>query len=496
MIALHCASQQLLPYMAASLLSVGYHGAARRGAYVTNLLRSLRGPTGLVVLTQLLQEMLGGTLGGEPRSSLQNTFQMSHMPQRVPPQRRKQPADQLLSARNSGEVQQNKDDHKGHKFCSLEEAYERERESFEELLRGVESWQSAETLSCLETLQTSKKKALQSVTKDAEKVTDYFDKLISALECKKSEILSDFETLKLVVMQAYDPEITRLSAALEEQRRALSIAESFRSVSDPLCFLQQMQEFREKLRVLKETSLPPRKEMDVGPLVRNFDVKKWDSLRLREVDKIAVPHESGSYRVGGSRMAAPRWITLFMSLLLPTLLLLLLQPHYLAAYVTPQIEPFVTTVSSHLAHTGVYLREMTDFCTSLMGAGQECVVNLIDSAVSFIGSCFESLPHVHRWVQTYRLSFIYLKDVRMIISIFCCPKSPLHSENRPRQHCINSTEAIVEQLFYLVHPYELLKHVQRKFTRKHARTCHLHCSAFLTHSYNICSPYNGHKEVT
>lgn len=32
--------------------------------------------------------------------------------------------------------------------------------------------------------------------------------------------------------------------------------------------------------------------------------------------------------------------------------------------------------------------------------------------------------------------------------------------------------------------------------RKHARTCHLHCSAFLTHSYNICSPYNGHKEVT
>lgn len=279
------------------------------------------------------------------------------------------------------------DDHKGHKFCSLEEAYERERESFEELLRGVESWQSAEILSCLETLQTSKKKALQSVTKDAEKVTDYFDKLISALECKKSEILSDFETLKLVVMQAYDPEITRLSAALEEQRRALSIAESFRSVSDPLCFLQQMQEFREKLRVLKETSLPPRKEMDVGPPVRNFDVKKWDSLRLREVDKIAVPHESGSYRVGGSRMAAPRWITLFMSLLLPTLLLLLLQPHYLATYVTPQIEPFVTTVSSHLDHTGVYLREMTDFCTSLMGAGQECVVNLIDSAVSFIGSC-------------------------------------------------------------------------------------------------------------
>ncbi|XP_040914070.1 tripartite motif-containing 13 isoform X2 [Toxotes jaculatrix] len=277
------------------------------------------------------------------------------------------------------------DDHKGHKFCSLEEAYEREKEAFEELLHGVESWQSADILSCLETLQTSKKKALNSVTKDAEEVADYFDRLISALECKKNEILSDFETLKLVVMQAHDPEITKLSAALEEQRRALSIAESFRSVSDPLCFLQQMQEFREKFELLQETPLPSRKEMDVGPLVRNFDVKKWDSLRLREVDKISVPHESGSYRVGGSRMAARRWIALFMSLLLPALLLL--QPHNLAAYVTSQLEPFLTTVSSHLTHTGVCLREMTDMCTSLMGAGQECIVNLIDSTVSFIGSC-------------------------------------------------------------------------------------------------------------
>lgn len=276
------------------------------------------------------------------------------------------------------------DDHKGHKFCSLEQAYEREKEAFEELVHGVESWQSADILSCLETLQASKKKALQSVTKDAEKVSDYFDKLISALECKKNEILSDFETLKLVVLQAYDPEITKLSAAMEEHRRALSIAESFRSVSDPLCFLQQMQEFRAKLEVLKETLPPSRKDMDVGPLVRNFDVKKWDSLRLREVDKISVPHDSGSYRARGSRTTAPRWITLFMSVLLPTLLLL--QPHNLAAYVPSEIESFLTTVFAHLTHSGVYLREMTDMFISLMGAGQDCVVNLISSTVNFIGS--------------------------------------------------------------------------------------------------------------
>lgn len=277
------------------------------------------------------------------------------------------------------------DDHKGHRFCSLEDAYEQEKAAFEELLRGVESWRSADMLSCLETLQSSRKKALQSVTKDAEKVTEYFDKLIGALESKKNEILSDVETVKLVVMQAYDPEISKLSAALEEQRRALSIADSFRSVSDPSCFLQQMQEFREKFRVLQETTLPPKKEMDVGPLVRNFDVKKWDSLRLREVDKISVPHENGSYRVGDSRRAsAPKWIVVFMmSLLLSTLLLLLRWHNDLTAH----MKPHLTTASVHLSHTTDYLQGLTSMCTGLITAGQECMLNLMNAAVTFVGTC-------------------------------------------------------------------------------------------------------------
>lgn len=277
------------------------------------------------------------------------------------------------------------DDHKGHKFCSLDEAYEREKEAFEDLLHGVQSWRSADTLSCLETLQASKKRALQSVTKDAEKVTDYFDKLIGSLECKKNEILSDFETLKLVVLQAYDPEISRLSAAVEEHRRALSIAQSFRSASsEPLLFLQQMQEFREKLGVLRETPLPSRKEMDVGPLVRNFDVKKWDSLRLREVDKISVPHESGAYRAQGARR--PRRVSLWcLGALLPVLLLLM-QPYTLPTHV----QSILGTVGSQLSHTGLYLLDMTDtyahMYLNLVGAGQECVVNFIHSTVNFIGS--------------------------------------------------------------------------------------------------------------
>lgn len=274
------------------------------------------------------------------------------------------------------------DDHRGHEFCSMEDAYEREKDAFDELLQKVKGWQSADILSRMETLQATKENALQSVTKDAEKVTDYFDKLVNSLECKKKEILSDFETQKLVVLQAYDPEITKLSALMEEYRRALSIGESFGSISDPLCFLKQMQEFREKLGVLKNTLMPARKDVDIGPLVRNFDVKKWDSLRLGEVDRISVPHESGSHRTRSSRVTTYTWITLLVMILLPALCVL--QPNILAGWVPSQTEPFVTTFSLHLSHTSVYLRGT---CARLIGAGQECLVNLIDSTVKFIGSC-------------------------------------------------------------------------------------------------------------
>lgn len=268
------------------------------------------------------------------------------------------------------------DEHRGHGFSSLEDAYEREKGAFGDLLQEAESWPSADTLSCLETLQGSKKKALQSVGRDAEKVADYFDKLIVSLECKKSEILSDFETLKLVVMQAYDPEISKLSAALEEQSRALRLAESVRGVSDPLCFLQHMQEFREKIKVLKETALPSPKDMDVGPLVRNFDVKKWDSLRLREIDKISVPHESGAYQTGGSRMSSwSKWIV-WCLVFLSTLPVFFLSPPYTAIDETSGIQALITEC---VPSASPYLQEIKDMCAGLIEAGQEHVMRFIST---------------------------------------------------------------------------------------------------------------------
>lgn len=281
-------------------------------------------------------------------------------------------------------------DHKGHKFCALEEAYEREKVAFEELFRVVEGWRSAEVHSCLESLEGAKKKALERVSRDADGVSQYFDKLLRTLEHKRSEILSDFETLKLAAMQTFDPEINRLRSALEEQRRALAIAESFRSISDPLTFLQQMQDFREKLRVIRTTPLQSRTDLEVG--LHNFDVKEWDKVCLGEVDKLCAPYESGSYLTSLPPAPAPRYsrvlwrVVLVVFACLPALNFL--PSDCLALSLNDKV---VALSGLSLPGPGEILRwfgfcwkEGAAICTLLVELCRNCILDLINTTSDFI----------------------------------------------------------------------------------------------------------------
>lgn len=100
--------------------------------------------------------------------------------------------------------------------------------------------------------------------------------------------------MKLAVMQAYDPEINKLNTILQEQRMAFNIAEAFKDVSEPIVFLQQMQEFREKLKVIKETPLPP-SSLPTSPLMKNFDTSQWEDIKLVDVDKLSLPQDTGTF---------------------------------------------------------------------------------------------------------------------------------------------------------------------------------------------------------
>ncbi|XP_020387089.2 tripartite motif-containing 13 [Rhincodon typus] len=186
-------------------------------------------------------------------------------------------------------------DHEGHSFCAIKDAYKEEREAFDGLFQGLETWCSADVQSCLEKLESDKKKSLQLISKDAKKVIEYFTKLQHTLEQKKNEILSDFETMKLVVMQAYDPEINKLKMILEEQKRAFALAETFKDESDPVLFLQQMQEFRNKMKIVRETPYSC-SDVEVHPVMKNFNTSHWDRVRLKDVDKVTLPTETYTFR--------------------------------------------------------------------------------------------------------------------------------------------------------------------------------------------------------
>ncbi|XP_066439862.1 E3 ubiquitin-protein ligase TRIM13 [Eleutherodactylus coqui] len=181
--------------------------------------------------------------------------------------------------------------HKDHVFSSINDAYKREKSSFDFIFQSFEEIQCKDVTARLETLETNKRNTLHLLTTDSDRVKDYFKKLQGLLEQKKNEILSDFETMRLEVLQAYDPEINKLNTIINEQKRACVIAKNFKDVSDPILFLQQVEEFREKVDVLK-APLPSASNVTVLSYMKNFDTQTWDNIKLGDVDKLCLPQEA------------------------------------------------------------------------------------------------------------------------------------------------------------------------------------------------------------
>ncbi|XP_025931171.1 E3 ubiquitin-protein ligase TRIM13 isoform X2 [Apteryx rowi] len=281
-------------------------------------------------------------------------------------------------------------DHTKHVFCSIEEAYSQEKRAFETLFQGFETWRCGDALSRLDTLETSKRKALQMLTKDSDKVKEFFEKLQHTLEQKRNEILSDFETMKLAVMQAYDPEINKLNTILQEQRMAFNIAEAFKDVSEPIIFLQQMQEFREKIKVLKETPLPC-SNVDISPTMKNFDTSQWNGIKLVDVDKLSLPQENNTLKLKIPSVFSFRFIV--TSLI--CLLILAVTRMSFVEYVVDNLQcwksQFFTISLSYLAdtveiadHAVFYWEQMTDGALLLREKCKNYTLVVLDNVAQFV----------------------------------------------------------------------------------------------------------------
>ncbi|KAM8922475.1 E3 ubiquitin-protein ligase TRIM13 isoform 2-T3 [Lycaon pictus] len=285
-------------------------------------------------------------------------------------------------------------DHTKHVFCSIEDAYAQERDAFESLFQSFETWRRGDALSRLDTLETSKRKSLQLLTRDSDKVKEFFEKLQHTLDQKKNEILSDFETMKLAVMQAYDPEINKLNTILQEQRMAFNIAEAFKDVSEPIIFLQQMQEFREKIKVIKETPLPP-SNLPTSPLMKNFDTSQWEDIKLVDVDKLSLPQDTGTF------ISKIPWsfYQLFVVVLLFSLLVFFGPTIFLEGSLFDEL----TIWKDHLSNFSSYLTKSADFVEQSMFYWEQVMDGFFIFSEKFKNFMLVVLNNVADFVCKYKL---------------------------------------------------------------------------------------------
>ncbi|XP_028848234.1 tripartite motif-containing 13 [Denticeps clupeoides] len=268
-------------------------------------------------------------------------------------------------------------DHDGHRFCALEDAHARERDAFDALRAELEGWRGADAGARLQELEGRREAALRLVGGGAQRAADYLDRRVRALEHRRAEVLSDFEALRLRVARTYEPEIARLRAALEERRRALALAESLRALSDPLAFLQQMQDFRERLRVIRDAPPPPRTPTraaeEAGALARDFDVTRWDSVTLGELDALRAPHESAP----GVSLARALATPLALAACLCVLVAALLPPD---RWPRPRV-PSAAELARHAARCWT---ETAALCALAWELGRGCVLDLVHAGADFL----------------------------------------------------------------------------------------------------------------
>ncbi|XP_077340408.1 E3 ubiquitin-protein ligase TRIM13 [Lithobates pipiens] len=287
------------------------------------------------------------------------------------------------------------EEHKGHVFSSFDDAYSQEKRSLETLCHGIENWRNMDIQTHLNILETSKREALQLLAKDSDKVKSYFEKLQHVLEQKKNEILSDFETMKLEVMQAYDPEINKVNSIMNEKKKACDIAEDFKNITDPFLFLQKMEEFREKVQRIK-APLPSPADVAAISCMKNFDTSMWDSIRLIDVDKLGLP-QKGPTKPQQVRLKFP------FSARVRSVALLVLASVLVAFYFAPYID-FTQFTDRYLQPTIVYLSE----ASSLIAEEAEIYKDLIIEQMYLLGENIHKystmlLEQVALYICKYRL---------------------------------------------------------------------------------------------
>ncbi|CAH2284130.1 E3 ubiquitin- ligase TRIM13 [Pelobates cultripes] len=211
------------------------------------------------------------------------------------------------------------EEHKQHAFSSINDAYDQEKSSFLTLIEGFENLY-CDVTSNLRTLEANKQEVLQSLSMECDKVEAYFKQLQHTLQKKKTEILAEVHSIECVIAQAYDLEINRIKEGLNEEINIYKIAKDFKTTSDWLLFQHHIEEFKEKIGLMKEIPLPSDDIVSPVLMKLDIDISAWNNSKLADLDKICLrtQYPTRNYNMG-SKIPHLFWIVSAAGLIFATM---------------------------------------------------------------------------------------------------------------------------------------------------------------------------------
>ncbi|XP_062068433.1 tripartite motif-containing protein 59 [Lepus europaeus] len=178
--------------------------------------------------------------------------------------------------------------HHGHPIDDLQSAYLKEKDTPQKLLKQLTDTYWTELTHVIEKLEEQKSLSEKMVQGDKEVVLQYFNELSDTIEQKKKTFLTALCDVGNLINQEYTPQIERMKEIREQQLELVALTTSLQEES-PLKFLEQVDDIRQRVQLLKQRPLPDVQPVEVYPRVSQILKEDWNRTEIGQINKVLIP---------------------------------------------------------------------------------------------------------------------------------------------------------------------------------------------------------------
>ncbi|XP_029795829.1 tripartite motif-containing protein 59 [Suricata suricatta] len=177
--------------------------------------------------------------------------------------------------------------HHGHPIDDLQSAYLKEKDAPQKLLEQLTDTHWTDLTRLIEKLEEQKSHSEKMVQSDKEVVLQYFKELSDALEQKKKSFLAALGSVNNLINQEYTPQIERMKDMREQQLELMTLTTSLQEES-PLKFLEEVDDIRQHVQILKQRPLPEVHPVEISPRVSQI-LEDWSRTEIGQIKKLLIP---------------------------------------------------------------------------------------------------------------------------------------------------------------------------------------------------------------